>query len=217
MLNTYQVLLAMSMGWLLRLGGPGLILIGIADNSVVPLTGSMDVLTIWLAASHRESWLYYAFMATAGAVLGGYITYYLSQKGGKEALERKFSKRTAVKIRKRFERWGFGAVFIPALLPPPFPLVPFLVAAGAMQYSRKKFLAALISGRAIRYLIVAGLGAHYGKPIVAFFSQYYKPAVLTLVGLAAVGSVVTLIGYLRRKKGGKPAATSAAAPRRKTA
>ncbi|HZR56553.1 MAG TPA: VTT domain-containing protein [Terriglobales bacterium] len=200
MLNTYHALLAMSMGWLLRLGGPGLILIGIADNSVVPLTGSMDVLTIWLAASHRESWLYYALMATAGAVLGGYITYYLSQKGGKEALERKFSKRTAEKIRKRFERWGFGAVFIPALLPPPFPLVPFLVAAGAMQYSRKKFLAALISGRAIRYLIVAGLGAHYGKPIVTFFSQYYKPAVLTLVGLAVAGGVITLIGYLGRRK-----------------
>ena len=201
MLNSYPVLLVMSMGWLLRLGGAGLILIGIADNSVVPLTGSMDVLTIWLAASHRESWPYYAFMATAGAVFGGYLTYYLSQKGGKEALESKFSKRKADRICASFEKWGFGAVFIPALMPPPFPLVPFLVAAGALQYSRKKFLAALISGRAIRYSIVAGLGAHYGKPIVAFFSQYYKPAVLTLVGLAVAGAVVTLISYLGRKKG----------------
>jgi membrane protein YqaA with SNARE-associated domain len=205
----------MSMGWLLRLGGAGLILIGIADNSVVPLTGSMDVLTIWLAASHRESWPYYALMATAGAVLGGYLTYYLSQKGGKEALERKFSKRKADRICARFEKWGFGAVFIPALMPPPFPLVPFLVAAGALQYSRKKFLAALISGRAIRYSIVAGLGAHYGKPIVAFFSQYYKPAVLTLVGLAVAGSVFTLISYWGRKKRVNPKATPV--PRGKTA
>ncbi|MCU1297885.1 MAG: rane protein [Acidobacteriaceae bacterium] len=216
MLNTYQVLLATSMNWLLRLGGPGLILIGIADNSVVPLTGSMDVLTIWLAASHRESWPYYALMATAGAVLGGYITYYLAQKGGKEALERKFSKRTAGKIRKRFGRWGFGAVFIPALLPPPFPLVPFLVAAGAMQYPRKKFLTALILGRALRYSIVAALGAHYGKPIVAFFSQYYKPAVLTLVGLAVIGSIVSLVGYLRRKKG-RYMETGSTAPARRIA
>jgi membrane protein YqaA with SNARE-associated domain len=190
-------------------------LIGIADNSVVPLTGSMDVLTIWLAASHREYWPYYALMATAGAVLGGYITYSLAKKGGKEALERKFSKRAAAKIRKRFERWGFGAVFIPALLPPPFPLVPFLVAAGAMQYSRKKFLTALILGRAIRYTIVAGLGAHYGKPILSFFSQYYKPAVLTLVGLAVVGIIVSLVGYLRRKKG-EPA-NAAPVQQRKTA
>ncbi len=47
----------------------------------------------------------------------------------------------AAKVYKAFERWGFSAVAIPALLPPPFPFVPFLLAAGAMQYSRQKFLA----------------------------------------------------------------------------
>src|SRR6202046_1031833 len=76
-----------------HLGGVGLILLGLADNSVVPLTGSMDVLTIWLAARHQEPWPYYALMATLGAVLGGYITYALARKGGKEAMERKLSKR----------------------------------------------------------------------------------------------------------------------------
>ena len=60
--------------WILRLGGPGLIFLGVVDNSVVPLTGSMDVLTIWLAAGHRNVWPYYAVMATIGAVAGGYIT-----------------------------------------------------------------------------------------------------------------------------------------------
>jgi len=69
--------------WILRLGGPGLIFLGVVDNSVVPLTGSMDVLTIWLAAGHRDVWPYYAFMATIGAVIGGYITYSLGREGGK--------------------------------------------------------------------------------------------------------------------------------------
>lgn len=187
-------------GWLRSLGGLGLILLGIADNSVVPLTGSMDVLTIYLAASHRDWWPYYALMATIGAVLGGYITYRLARKGGKETLVRKFSKKRADKIAQRFDRWGFGAVLIPALLPPPFPLVPFLVAAGALQYSKKKFLGALLLGRGIRYAIVAGLGAHYGRHIVGFFSRYYKHALFVLIGLALVGGVSTLIGYLRRRK-----------------
>ena len=83
-----------------RLGGPGLVLLGIADNSVIPLTGSMDVLTIWLAARHREPWIYYAVMATIGAVLGGYITYSLARKGGKEAMERRLSKRRAGKFKE---------------------------------------------------------------------------------------------------------------------
>src|ERR1035438_7500352 len=93
-----------------RLGGPGLVLLGIADNSVIPLTGSMDVLTIWLAARHHEPWPYYAFMATLGAVLGGYITYALARKGGQETMERKLSKRRAAQFSKAFERWGFFAV-----------------------------------------------------------------------------------------------------------
>src|SRR5580698_828719 len=152
-----------------HLGGVGLVLLGLADNSVIPLTGSMDVLTIWLAARHREPWPYYAFMATVGAVIGGYITYALARKGGQEAMERKLSKKRAGQFSGAFARWGFAAVAIPAILPPPFPFVPFLLAAGAMQYSRKKFLAALTLGRGIRYTILAGLGVLYGTAITRFF------------------------------------------------
>jgi membrane protein YqaA with SNARE-associated domain len=183
-----------------RLGGVGLILLGLADNSVIPLTGSMDVLTIWLAARHREPWPYYGLMATLGAVIGGYITYSLARKGGKETMERKLTKRRAARFCKAFERWGFGAVAIPALMPPPFPFLPFLVAAGAMQYSRKKFLAALTLGRGIRYFVEAALGFVYGRHILRFFSQYYKPAVAILIGLAVIGTVLTLIQYLRYRK-----------------
>jgi membrane protein YqaA with SNARE-associated domain len=183
-----------------RLGGPGLVLLGIADNSVIPLTGSMDVLTIWLAARHHEPWPYYAAMATLGAVIGGYITYALARKGGKETMERKLSKRRAKQVSKTFERWGFFAVAVPALLPPPFPFVPFLLAAGALQYSPKKFLGALTLGRGIRYSIAAGLGFLYGRHILRFFSQYYAPALAILIGIAVLGSVLSLIQYLRMKK-----------------
>jgi membrane protein YqaA with SNARE-associated domain len=180
-----------------HLGGVGLILLGVADNSVVPLTGSMDVLTIWLAARHREPWPYYALMATLGAVIGGYITYALARKGGKETMERKLSKRRATQFCKAFERWGFAAVAIPAVLPPPFPFLPFLLAAGAMQYSWKKFLAALTLGRGIRYTIGAWLGFHYGRHILRFFDRYSKPAIAVLIALAVIGTVLTLIQYLR--------------------
>jgi membrane protein YqaA with SNARE-associated domain len=183
-----------------HLGGVGLILLGVADNSVVPLTGSMDVLTIWLAARHQEPWPYYALMATLGAVLGGFITYSLARKGGQETMERKLSRRKAAKFSKAFARWGFAAVAIPALMPPPFPFLPFLLAAGAMQYSRKKFLAALTLGRGLRYLIEADLGFRYGNHIVRFFSRYYKPALAILIGLAVIGAGLSLMQYLRYRK-----------------
>src|SRR5215813_2204624 len=155
---------------LLRLGGPGLILLGLADNSVVPLPGSMDVLTIVLAASHRPLWIYYAAMATIGSLIGGYVTYRLARRGGKEALEKRFSQERAQKIYRTFERWGFWSVAVPAMLPPPVPIVPFLVAAGALQYSRKKFALALALGRGIRFTAVAFVAAHYGRHIFRFFS-----------------------------------------------
>jgi membrane protein YqaA with SNARE-associated domain len=201
MLLHLHPLLAVPLWHRLRhLGGIGLILLGLADNSVVPLTGSMDVLTIWLAARHREPWPYYGLMATLGAVIGGYITYALARKGGQETMERKLSKKRAAQFSKAFDRWGFAAVVIPALIPPPFPFLPFLLAAGAMQYPRKKFLAALVLGRGLRYFVEAYLGFHYGRHILRFFSQYYKPALAILIGLAVIGTALSIIQYLRYKK-----------------
>jgi membrane protein YqaA with SNARE-associated domain len=200
MFSYSHLLLAVPIWRQLRsLGGPGLVLLGIADNSVIPLVGSVDVLTIWLAARHHEPWPYYALMATLGAVIGGYITYALARKGGKEAMERKLSKKRAAQFSKAFARWGFAAVAIPATLPPPFPFVPFLLAAGAMQYSRKKFLAALTLGRGIRYTIAAWLGFHYGRHILRFFSRYDKPAIAILIVLAVIGAVLSLIQYRANK------------------
>jgi membrane protein YqaA with SNARE-associated domain len=186
--------------WIIRLGGPGLILLGLADNSVIPLPGSMDALTIWLAGKNREIWFYYAFMATFGAVIGGYLTYNLARKGGKGALQRRLPAKKMDSMNEKFAHFGFGAVAVPALLPPPFPIVPALLAAGAMQYPRKKFLTALAVGRGIRYTVVAFLGAHFGPHIVAFFSKYYKPALFTLIGMAAVSGVFAIIEYLRLRR-----------------
>ena len=186
--------------WLRHLGGPGLLLLGIADSSVIPLTGSLDVLTIWLAASHREPWIYYAMMATAGSLTGSYITYSLARKGGKEALERKVSGARTAKILQKFEKYGFWSIALPALLPPPFPFVPFLVAAGVLQYSRKKFLGALTIGRGIRFSILSFMGSIYGRHIISFFSHYYKTTLITLISLAVLGSIVPIVQYLKSRK-----------------
>jgi membrane protein YqaA with SNARE-associated domain len=181
----------------LHLGGVGLIPLGLLDSSPVPIPGSMDIATILLSAHDKHLWLYYAAMATVGSVLGGFLTYRLARKGGKEALAKKFSKRKVERILKAFERWGFAAIAVPALLPPPFPLVPFVIAAGAMQYSLLKFLTAMTIGRSVRYTILAFLGATYGRHILSLFARH--PYATLFIGFGvAVAAVITVL--LSRKR-----------------
>jgi membrane protein YqaA with SNARE-associated domain len=187
--------------WIYHLGAFGLIPLGLLDASVVPLPGSMDVLTIVLAAKQPDWWIYYALMATAGSVIGNYLTYRLARKGGKETLERKLSRKNMDLVTKHFERWGFGAIAIPALLPPPMPMVPFVLAAGATKYSLKKFLLALTLGRIVRYSILSLLAAHYGHEIISFIGRHGHPAAMAAVGLVAIAAASFFV--MRYDKKGK--------------
>lgn len=181
--------------WLRHVGGLGFIPLGLVDSSVIPIPGMMDALTIVLAAHDRQLWAYYAVMATLGSVVGGYVTYRLARKQGENALAKRFPRKKVEKVNKLFARWGFGAIAIPAILPPPMPLVPFLVAAGAMQYSLKKFIAAMMLGRLIRYGLLAYLGAIYGRHILSWFSRFGYPILYTVIGIALVSTVVLIIRW----------------------
>jgi membrane protein YqaA with SNARE-associated domain len=189
--------------WLFHLGGLGLIPLGLLDNSPIPFPGIMDVATILLSARQEQLWLYYALMATTGSVIGGFASYRIARKGGKEALARRFSHRKVDKVCKIFERWGFGAITIPALLPPPVPMVPFLFAAGAMQYPVRNFLVALTLGRISRYMILAYLAARYGRQIIAFIREHGHPVVVAAILLLTVTAAVVYYfwgGSKRRKR-----------------
>jgi membrane protein YqaA with SNARE-associated domain len=180
---------------LVQFGGVGLIPLGLLDSSLVPLPGSMDIATIFLAARDTHLWLYYALMATAGSVAGGFVTYRLARKGGQEALEHRSSRGYMRKVCEIFEKWGFAAVAIPALLPPPVPVTPFVVAAGAMQYSLKRFLTALTLARLVRYIILASLAAHYGRQIIDLIS--HNLLLVGIVILFLLGAAVALAFIIR--------------------
>jgi membrane protein YqaA with SNARE-associated domain len=191
--------------WIYALGGLGFIPLGLLDNSVIPLPGSMDILIVFLSARRQELWLYYASMATLGSVIGGYITYRLARKGGKVALIRRFPPRKLKRAYDIFSRWGFGAIALPALLPPPLPMVPFLVAAGTMQYPLRKFLSALTLGRTLRYTVLAFLAARYGREILAFIARRSYPAffiIMTLIVTAAAALFLIFIGKKQHRPHG---------------
>jgi len=190
--------------WLVHLGALGFIPLGLIDSSIIPLPGSMDVLTIILAARSPELWFYYAVMATIGSVLGGFVTYRLARKGGEKSLEKRLSVKSMKRVVKLFERWGFAAIAIPALLPPPMPLVPFLLAAGAMQYSAKKFVLAMALGRIARYSILAYLAARYGRKMLPFLMQHGHPMVAAIVGVVVTVALVYFVARgMKMKKRAK--------------
>jgi membrane protein YqaA with SNARE-associated domain len=182
--------------WLYHLGGVGLIPLGMIDNSVIPVTGSMDVITVLLCAQGKSWWPYYAFMATLGSVLGGYTTYRLASGESKGRLGKLFARSKIKNFKPIFERWGYAAIIVPAVLPPPFPMVPFLIAAGASQYPRGRFLSALVLGRGVRYTILGVLGYLYGHWIITVMRQH----VYVIVGVGAaliVGSIALAFFRLR--------------------
>ena len=89
------------------------------------------------------------------------------------------------------ERHPILAVFLPALLPPPIPLLPFALASGALGVTRRRFLVVFGAARSLRYSFVAWLGAAYGRRIVRLFSgtlqKWSAPLLCVFMSLMVAG------------------------------
>jgi uncharacterized membrane protein YdjX (TVP38/TMEM64 family) len=90
----------------------------------------------------------------------------MSAKAGESWLEKRLGKKRSQQVRRLLEHWGFAAVFVSCIAPPPFPTSAFFVGAGALQHPRNRFLAAVLAGRAVRYSVIAFLAARYGRTIL---------------------------------------------------
>ena len=200
--------------WIRHLGGPGLILLGLADNTpfISAPAGSEDVLLIVLSAHQYAWWAYYAFMATVGEVAGGYLTYRLAEKGGQETLEKKVGRPQAEKLYRLFEKHGDITVFTGSILPPPFPFTSVLMAAGVMQYPNRRFLLALTAGRALRFFTVAYLSKVYGRQMIGFFSRHYQTMLYALIALAVMAGMGALVYFKWYRSAARPKGPGKAAP-----
>jgi membrane protein YqaA with SNARE-associated domain len=190
--------------WLTRLGALGLFAVAVIDASPIPLAipGSTDLLLLLLVSQRGNPFLL-AACAIAGSAVGSYITWGAGKKGGEALLERTVSPR----LRQRIERWSDNhsllSVFLPAILPPPIPLMPFLVAAGALGVSRRRFLIAFNLGRVLRYGLVAWAGVVYGRKFVRWWTRTlagWSNVILWAFVIALVGGIVYGIWQYRRQK-----------------
>ncbi|MGC1463003.1 MAG: VTT domain-containing protein [Terracidiphilus sp.] len=177
--------------WLTHLGILGLFSVAVIDSSVIPLPlpGSTDLLLLWLVSHNGNPWLL-ALSAIAGSVVGGYTTWETGRRGGEAALSRHMPARLLKRIIGWVERHRILAIFLPAVLPPPIPLSPFTLAAGALGVSRNRFLTVYGSARTLRYSFVAWLGVAYGRRIIRMWTgtlqRWSTPLLCVFVVLVAV-------------------------------
>jgi membrane protein DedA with SNARE-associated domain len=187
------------MHWLMSLGAVGLFGVAIIDSSVIPLPlpGSTDLFLLLLTAHRGASALtcvLLAFSAWAGSIVGGYTCWSAGRKGGEAALEKRVPPRFLNRLKGWVQRHGSLSIALAAFLPPPIPLLPFLLAAGALGITRTRFLISYAAGRLVRYGLLAWLGATYGRHFVRQWEKtlnhWTAPILYTYAALVAAA-----IGY----------------------
>jgi membrane protein DedA with SNARE-associated domain len=118
----------------------------------------------------------------------------VARKGGEETLDQRIPKDKLERVENPFERWGFGTVLVAAILPPPFPTVPFLAGAGTLNYPVRKFIAALTLARAARFTIASYLALVYGRSVVRLISKVHLGPTIIVAVLAGGGTAAFLEG-----------------------
>jgi membrane protein YqaA with SNARE-associated domain len=181
-----------------HLGGIGLIPLAILDSSIIPTFGSLDLLTAWLAAGTPGLWWYYAVMSAAGAVIGAYVTYRLGKKMGTDWIEKKIGAPRLKQVSGAIEKWHFGAIFVSTIAPPPFPTAWFLLVAGAFDFSRNRFLAAVLLGRSLRYALLTLVAAHYGRHFLRYLRHPLHYLLISIIITASLAAAVYLFTGKRR-------------------
>ncbi len=188
--------------WVFHFGIFGVFLVALLDSSPIPLPvpGSTDILILIFGAHGASPWLL-APLAIAGSLTGAWFTWKAGKKGGEAMLESTVPKR----FRARIENWvkdhGILTVAIAALLPPPIPLLPFLLAAGALGVSWRQLFAAITIARTLRYGTEAALSVLYGRIIIRWFNRYlagWSSVILyTFLGLVVAGILFGIWKYRR--------------------
>jgi membrane protein YqaA with SNARE-associated domain len=154
---------------LLHLGAAGLFFLAILDSSPLPTFGGLDIVMALLAAGHSSLWYEYAAGATAGSILGAFLTFRVARRAGEAYLHSKFKRGRVAKFLTIFRRWGTGSLVASTAIPLPTPTSVFFAAAGASEYPVGKFLIVVTLCRGIRYFGIAFVAAHYGSSFVRVF------------------------------------------------
>jgi membrane protein YqaA with SNARE-associated domain len=171
----------------------GAYVLGALDASMVFfLPFGIDAVVIYLSARNGMLFWIYPLLATAGSVTGAAVTYWIGHKGGELGLERLIPSGRLERFRKRVQKGGAVAMAVPALLPPPFPLTPFVLTCGALKTNRWIFFPTFAVMRLIRFGSEAVLARIYGRGVLRLLeSDTFQRVIIGFIVVAVLGTILS--------------------------
>jgi membrane protein YqaA with SNARE-associated domain len=188
--------------WALGLGPLGLFVIALLDASFLSFPQVNDALVLVLSAKHPALMPAYAGLTTLGSIIGSFVLYGMGRRGGNAFLRRRFKASHVDRALRLYERWGWFAIIVPALLPPPTPFKLFVLLSGASGMHPLAFLAAVTIGRGVRYFGQGALAVEYGDEAGRWLAAHGTELVLALLVL----SLAALVAWSVRRRGAAPGA-----------
>lgn len=171
---------------------PAMIIIGALDSSLLSLPEINDYLVVMRCYKDPQSVFYFPLFAAAGSVLGCWLLYTLVKRGGQAFVRERFRREHVERVEQAYARYGFLALAVPALLPPPMPFKIFVATAGAMEYPRWRFLITIMIARSVRYYVEGVLAVFYGARVLRFL----KDNGLIILSLVATACLLGLAIHL---------------------
>lgn len=181
---------------------PAMVIIGALDSSLLSLPEINDYLVVGRCYKYPSAAFYFPLFAAAGSVIGCNILYTIVRRGGQAVLRKRFKLQSIKRVERAYERFGFLAIGIPAILPPPLPFKIFVATAGALEYPRWKFLLTVMIARSFRYYVEGILAVFYGRRVLLFLKDNGLVIVSVVGSLVLIGAIVYLV--LRRRRGALP-------------
>lgn len=182
----------------LYIAAPAMVVIGALDSSLLSLPEINDYLVVGRCIKYPSAVFYFPLFAAAGSVLGCWLLYSIMRRGGQALLRKRFKVESIRKVERAYERWGFLAIAIPAILPPPLPFKIFVATAGTLEYPRWKFLMTVMLARSFRYYVEGALAVFYGERVLVFMKDNGLIVVSIVAGLALMGILIYVVVNRRR-------------------
>ena len=170
---------------------PAMILIGALDSSLLSLPEINDYLVVGRCFKQPSAAFYFPLFAAIGSVIGSLALYTIMRRGGQAVLRRRFKRENIERVERAYARYGFLAIAIPALLPPPMPFKIFVATAGTLEYPRGKFLLTVMIARSFRYYVEGILAVFYGRRVLSFI----KDNGLVVISIATAAVVLLMLVY----------------------